>query len=105
MKPITEQIPDFLGCDLEMCRKWDIILALKDIETNYNILEISNALAYKYSGDMYGLCAELGISAKYVYPLLRINGMFSSKDFNPNKLPIYTLSKDFLSKHKSLLES
>ena len=105
MKPITEQIPEFLGSDLEMCRKWDIVLALDDIEASYNILEISNALAYKYSGDMYGLCAELGISAKYVYPLLRINGMFSSKDFNPTKLPIFTLSKDFLSKHKSLLES
>ena len=105
MKPITEQIPDFLGSDLEMCRKWDIVLALDGIESNYNIQEVSNALAHKYSGDMYGLCEELGISAKFVYPLLRINGMFSSKDFNPSRLPIFTLSKDFLSKYELLLES
>ena len=105
MEPITEQLPDFLGCDLEMCRKWDIILALRDTESNHSVLEISNALAYKYYGDMYGLCAELGINAKYVYPLLRINGMFSSKDFNPNKLPIYALNEDFLAKHAAILES
>ena len=58
-------------------------IGLISSERLYTVVDISNEPTEKYIGDFYGLLADLNIPTEVWYPILRLNGLYSPLDYNP----------------------
>ncbi len=78
---LSNSTPNFKS-DKDLIVQWSTVI---NILKKYHIVttkQISNVMAKKYKHDLYGLFQELQYPAEFIYPLMRVNGYMSSREYN-----------------------
>jgi len=86
MKPLfkTMTVRDVIRKDMVL--KWNSVINTLAKSAIHNTIEISPVMAEKYKFDMDGLFREYSIPPEFVYPHIRVNGYYSSQDYDSFKL-------------------
>ena len=59
-----------------------------------NVTQIDTRRAVVYEGDFYGYLNEVGIEPNYHWLIMRVNGMYSTTDFNSEMLTMIVPNRD-----------
>lgn len=87
-----------------MIKLWNtVIYRLSNID-NLKTIDVTADKACKYKGDFYGLLKEAKVPAEYFYPVLRVNGYYSSSDYNGIGKVIYLPDENKLSLYYRLFK-
>jgi hypothetical protein len=70
--------------------------------TGNRILTVPELQADIYAGDYYGLLNYLRIDKKYHYLVMRINGLFSSGDYNGENVSVIVPSFDVVNRFMTI---
>ena len=84
-------------CTAELVKNWNGIIDILKLKHINRTVEISPSIAEKYRFDLYGLFKkELAVPEEQIYPHIRINGYYSSDQYDGGKLKLHLLDSTVL---------